>query len=157
MEQWKDYKYGYQVSNKGRVKREGYGVVSAPPNQSGYPRRVFERKGVTQGFLVHRAVAELFIENPDDKPQVNHINGDKTDNRVENLEWCTSKENMAHAHKTGIMKNRKPHSTKKKLTADDVLLVKTYPNLPAKFFASEFGCSRVTINFIRNGKIWKHV
>ena len=81
---------------------KGMGSFLCPLSQYGYPQRKFEVKGKTKAFFIHRAVAELFIENTENKPCVNHIDGDKTNNDVSNLEWCTHAENMAHAKREGL-------------------------------------------------------
>lgn len=66
---------------------------------------LYATDGRKKAFLVHRLVAEAFIKNPDSKPQVNHKNGDKSDNRVENLEWNTSQENNLHSARVLHHKN----------------------------------------------------
>lgn len=70
----------------------------------GYPGVMIKTNGKLRGFKVHRLVAQTFIPNPDNKPCVNHIDNDKTNNKLENLEWVTYLENTAHAIRQGRMK-----------------------------------------------------
>ena len=105
MEEWRDikgYEGLYQVSTMGRVKSIRYNnkkILKQKKNQ-GYLQIMLCRHGEHKTLFVHRIVAETFLENPDNLPQVNHKNEIKSDNRVENLEWVSIKYNINYG--TGI-------------------------------------------------------
>ena len=108
-----------EVSNFGEVKSHGK-IIKGEITSGGYCRVHISHKGVQYKFLVHRLVAEAFILNPNRLPEVNHIDGNKQNNSVDNLEWCTRSQNTSHAFKTGLRNYngcKNPHS---KLTQSDV-------------------------------------
>lgn len=101
MEIWRDIKgYDglYQVSNEGRIKSiKKRKILSLFANHKGYLQTCLYKNGEKKGFLVHRLVAEAFIQNPQNLTQVNHKDENKTNNSVENLEWCTNDYNINYS------------------------------------------------------------
>ena len=102
IENWKNLKETdkYSISNLGNFKNNKTGnLIIGDKNNFGYHRIAFvDNEGKTIRKFRHRLVAEYFVENDENKPQVNHKNGKLEDNRAENLEWCTAKENVRHAY-----------------------------------------------------------
>ena len=101
----------YQVSNLGRVcsmRRPGSkgGLLKPRKDADGYSMVMLWIDGIPTNKKIHRLVAQAFIPNSEDKPQVNHLNGNKADNSVSNLEWATPSENVLHAHRTGLKNQR---------------------------------------------------
>ena len=166
----------YQVSNKGniRVKKRivnspmikcGYRILTAKliktqDNHKGYKKVTISLNGKKNTFMAHRLVAKCFIENPLNKEQVNHKNGIKDDNRVENLEWCTGSENVRHAMKTGLAKNFGTGSYKSKLTDKQVLKIRELYShgIEINEIVKDIGIvMRSTIMMVIKRKTWKHI
>lgn len=109
----KDYEGMYQVSNLGRVRSLNYHhtkqvkLLSLCVNYKGYLKAHLCKNNKGKKASVHRLVAEAFIPNIENLPQVNHIDGNKLNNCVTNLEWCTQEHNIQHAYKNGLIKHQK--------------------------------------------------
>ncbi|SMD67738.1 NUMOD4 motif protein [Bacillus mobilis] len=127
---------------------------------SGYSTVSLTRNKYPKPTLVHRLVAKTFIPNPENKPQVNHINGVKTDNRVENLEWVTPKENIDHAEENNLRKHYKgTEHANSKLNDEDIRKMRNmFDNGVSQTEISKiFNVGITTIWGIVHRKRWKHV
>lgn len=126
VEIWKDIENypNYQISNFGRVKSKkritrvgiknvkkiirNEKILKPLKLTKGYLGiRLYDNNSNAKTFKIHRLVAQAFIPNPNNLPQVNHIDGDKTNNRIDNLEWCTCLENMNHSYNIGLRDKEK--------------------------------------------------
>lgn len=159
IENFKDY----FVSNFGRIKslKKNNARIIKPQALHGncYFTVLLYQNRKVKPQLIHRLVAKAFIPNPDDKPFVNHINGIKTDNRVDNLEWCTQKENVQHAFKTGLRKeggkNPKSALTDEQAVWCREVYIPDDPEFGQMALAKKLGTSNYTIYLIIHGKHYK--
>lgn len=96
------YENRYQINQNGDIKTIECGkfkLLKPSIGKNGYRKVILSQRGFRYTFLVHRLLAKAFIPNPENKPCINHINGIRSDNRIENLEWCTMSENSIHSYK----------------------------------------------------------
>lgn len=160
--EWRTY-FGYKISNTGLVtKKNSNELQHLKVHKRGYLLAHIQIGGVKtkKWVLVHRLVASLFIPNPDQKPQVNHIDGNKTNNSVNNLEWVTNSENRQHAVENDLI--AKGEKLSKKLTVEQVIEIKsTYVKGSSEFgsyaLARKYGVSQSLILDIIKGVSWKSV
>ena len=170
---WKDikeYEGLYQVSNLGRVKsfpRNGTQVnaikiLTLKLHHTGYYRVTLSKNNKRIDKLVHRLVAETFIPNPNRKPQVNHKDGDKLNNRVDNLEWNTCLENVQHSIYTGLRNDKGCNSKRARFKESDIRWIRQHykPN-DSKYgctaLSKKFKVGKATISDIINHKIYKNI
>ena len=137
----------YAISNLGNIKNIKKGNILTPYlNTNGYLTYTFCQNGIKKTFRLHRLVALYFIDNPNNLPYVNHKDGDKTNNKVENLEWCTAKENDAHARSSGLKNQEKPIIAKN-IETNETLTFKSVTEAGAFL-----GINKGTISKVLNGK-----
>jgi hypothetical protein len=144
----------YGVTKDGEVWSYKMNRLLKPQPRGNYLKvTLYNDKGQRKQLSVHRIVAEIFCNNPDpkNKTYINHINGDKYDNRSINLEWVTAKENSQHAVDTGLMKGNPT-----KLGDKQKLVFKLLnENWPHDYIAKETGISKSMISSIKCGYRWK--
>lgn len=167
-EVWKEvggYDRMYKISNLGRVKSYNLnkiGIILKQRTYSDYDSAVLtDVDGTFKKHMVHRLVAQAFIPNPNNLPHVNHLDGNKHNNVVDNLEWCTQQQNAKHAYNVLYPgKNRGEGNAFSILTNKEVLEIFKMTESGEyrhREIADKFGIDRSTVTDIARGKSWSHV
>lgn len=179
IEKWKDilgYENMYQVSNFGRVRSLDRVLIRNDGRKYKYVGKLLKVNicktngsylvhlyNNTEGriaFYVHRLVALSFIPNTENKPEVNHIDGNRNNNHVSNLEWTTRQENMDHGFRTGLINNTGINHGNNIYTDNqikDVKLLLKNTEMTQKEIAEVTGVKKGTVEAIAQGKQWRHI
>ena len=154
---WQQFSEKYEASTDGHIRNiKTKRVLHEFIGKDGYLRTQFD--GKTR--LVHRVIAQTFLDNPHELPEVNHINGCKSDNSVSNLEYCTRNYNLRHAYEQGLRNAKRTNNPRCKLSEIDVAYIKKnyikgdkqYGAFP---LAKHFGVAPQTICAVVSGQNWK--
>ena len=166
------YEQYFQITKDGKLwSKRTNKFLKQTIGKTGYytvATKIGGRKGINKCFKIHRLVAQAYIPNPKNKPFVNHIDGNKLNNHVSNLEWVTNQENVIHAINLGLITFDHitgSKGTKAKLTDEDVLKIRedflthTYKNKTefCKKYSKLYNIGRSTIFDILNRKTYKNI
>lgn len=169
-EEWRDvvgYETFYQVSNLGRVRSVHPPYPHDPirkqwANRKGYLSLTLHKHGTTRRAFTHRLVLAAFVGPLPPEHEVNHIDGIKNNNRVNNLEYCTQVENRAHAIRIGLMPYSQTGSNHPRALVSDndvreIRRLRTEDHVPVALIAKRFGMSTINAYCIISRKSWKHI
>lgn len=170
---WKDiegYEGSYQVSNRGQIRslkgisyrgdKLQYRLMKQwKRNKQGYLGIQLCRQGIIKNYFVHRLVGKAFIQNPLNLPQINHKDGIKINNNVNNLEYVTGSENVRHAYRTGLASSLGESNSRSKLKSNEILEIRTLreSGIPVKDIARKYNIERNYIYSICLRFTWKHL
>jgi hypothetical protein len=179
VEDWRDvvgYEDRYEISNFGNLRSKSYlkkgrnvngefSFITQPRlmkptvNGNGYLSVYLSRDGESANFVIHRLVAITFLENPDNLPVVNHKDCDKTNNRVDNLEWCTQQHNVKHSYESGTKTNLGDKHPRRVLNSEIVCKMRKMfsEGIGVQKIADHFGFRYDTTKSAITGKNWGHV
>ena len=178
-----DYEDFYEINNSGIIRSinrtitcrsksgstlqrffKGKVIYQHLGKRDGYYLVTLCKHGTQHTFAVHSLVAKHFIPNPNNLPEVNHINGIKTNNCVDNLEWSTESENQKHAYRLGLRTSDSIKGSGHGMSThseDEIfitkLLLETCKDMPQTYLAKTFNLDESTINKIKNETTWSHV
>lgn len=163
-EKWKPvdgFEGFYEVSDSGDIRNKDGAMLSPYKGKGGYIVYDLRGNGKRKMSYLHRILAKAFILNPNNSPFINHKDGNKTNNDLNNLEWCTAQENMDHAIQTGLFKPKPllggEDSIASKLTWEKVRYIRSEISNGRTHLslAKELGVSKGTIGFIHRKETWK--
>jgi hypothetical protein len=163
MEEWREipgYEGFYWASSEGRIRNRFGKIRTLSNHRDGYLKISLSVRNAKTTGSVHRLVASAFIPNPENKPQINHKDGNKRNNIISNLEWSTSEENNNHAYETGLNKCIGSNHHQSKLTESDVIEIREKYSIGNRSYSSlseEYGVSKGTIAFIIRRVYWQHI
>lgn len=159
----------YQITNDGRIwsppkipQNPTGRFIKVSVDHNGYPKVCLKsgNKGnrKSSNYSIHRLIAISFIPNPQHLPEVNHKNGIKSDNRLENLEWCSKRENSLHAFRLGLRKSIRGDKHKNsKLTDKEAFEIKYKEKGTQLELSKKYKVSLATIHLIKNNKRYSHI
>lgn len=166
----KNYEGLYEISKSGKIRsldrythKKGHfrkGKEIKCHYECGYECIMISKDKKKKHNLVHRLMAKTFIPNPENKRTVNHIDGNKLNNNLSNLEWNTHKENIAHSYKMGMSNNRGEGNGRAKLTEKDVFFMrKSYgkDGITYLSLAKKFNITMAVARFAVKGITWKYL